>query len=348
MAHALVTGATGFIGSQLVDLLLERGATVTCLVRQSSNSELLVRQGVRLSYGDVREPASLPAAVADADVVYHLAGLTKAHSRDEYCKVNEAGVRNLLEACAARTNPPTVIHVSSLAAAGPTADGRLRTEADPATPVANYGLSKRDGELVAESFASKLPVTVVRPPVVLGPRDVTSAALFRSIKRIRSFAVLGKGRIVSAVYVRDLANGIILAAEKGERLLPCCVAPSSAGASATENGSNGHGYYFFAADESPTFSQFMRMVARSINRPYALAVRIPFAALWTMGAFGEAIGRAFRRPVYLNLDRVREITAGHWACSAAKAKAQLGFAPAAPLADRINETAKWYRENGWL
>jgi nucleoside-diphosphate-sugar epimerase len=334
MPRALVTGASGFIGQQLVKMLVARGDEVACLVRKSSNSEPLTKLGAELRFGDVRDPASLPAAIADVDFVYHLAGLTKAASREEYCSVNETGVRNLVEACANRTSPPTVVVVSSLAAAGPTPEARLRTEDELAAPVSNYGFSKRAGELAAAAFAGKLPITIVRPPVVLGPGDIAGFPLFRSIKRIRSFVVLGKRRLLAVVDVRDLAAGIILAAERGERL--------------PADGKAGQGYYYLSADECPTYGELGRMIGRSIRRPFALAVRLPIVILWTICAIGELVGRIIRRPFYLNIDRARDVAGGHWGCSAAKAKAQLGFAPAAPLAERIRETSQWYREQGWL
>src|SRR3954468_22210316 len=103
MSRALVTGASGFVGQHVVEALLARGDEVACLVRKSSKSEPLVKMGARLRFGDVRDPAGLPAAVADADVVYHVAGLTRGHGRKEYCTVNEAGVRNILDACAKRS-----------------------------------------------------------------------------------------------------------------------------------------------------------------------------------------------------------------------------------------------------
>jgi nucleoside-diphosphate-sugar epimerase len=334
MSRALVTGASGFIGQQLVKMLVARGDAVACLVRESSNSEPLTKMGAQLRFGDVRDPTSLPAAIADADVVYHLAGLTRAHNREEYCSVNEAGVRNIVEACAQRTSPPTVVVVSSLAAAGPTRKAYLRTEGEPSTPASDYGFSKRAGEIAAEAYAAKLPITIVRPPAVLGPGDLPGFPLFRSVKRVRSFVVLGKRRLVAVIDVRDLAAGTILAAERGERL--------------AADGRPGQGYYYLAADECPTFGQFGRMIGRSINRPYALAVRLPMAILWVVCGVGSLVGRIIRRPLYLNLDRARDLGGGHWGCSAAKARAELGFAPAAPLPERIRQTAQWYREQGWL
>ncbi len=333
MSRVLVTGATGFIGKNLVAALAARGDDVTCLVRSTSSVAPLPK-ACRWATGDVTEPDSLPAAMAGVDVVYHLAGLTKANSYSHFCQVNEQGVRNVVAACAHRPTPPVVVIVSSLAAAGPTVEPRARTETDPLQPVSKYGRSKRAGELAAEALAAAVPITILRPPVVLGPGDVTGLALFRSIRRFRCYAVLRKPRVLSVVHVADLVSATIGAAQRGQRLI--------------NQSSDGHGYYFIAADEQLTFVELGRLVARAVGRPYAWKIRVPMAALWIAGAVGESLGQMTRRSRYMSLDRARDVAAGHWACSAEKAHRQLGFTVATPLAECIRQTAEWYRDHGWL
>jgi dihydroflavonol-4-reductase len=338
MARVLVTGASGFIGFQLVEALVKRGDRVRCLVRPKVNVESLRQLGVELCTGDVAVPEGLPAATAGAEIVYHLAGLTTANSLTTYCRVNETGVQNVLAACAGQTSPPVVVLISSLSAAGPTQDDeRFRTETDPPQPVSRYGKSKRAGELAAEKRASDVPITIVRPPIVLGPGDRTGVALFRNIRRFRSVVVVGAGRRLSVIHVSDLVSALIAAANRGKRL-PGPTAQTNAG----------HGYYFVAADEHPTFAELARMVGRTVNRPDVLKIRMPSLLLWTVGGIGEAVGQLTRRARYLNLDRAREVAAGHWICSAEKARRELGFVPGAPLPQRIAETTQWYKDHGWL
>lgn len=352
MARVLVTGASGFIGQQLVAELLARGDEVTCLVRTSTSTKSLEKLDVRLLAGDVTHPTSLPAALNGIDVVYHLAAATRGNTLAQYCKVNEVGVRNIVETCARRTSPPIVLMVSSLAAAGPTPDAnRPRTEVDLPSPVSNYGRSKRAGELAAEAWAGEVPITIVRPPVVLGPGDRTGLALFRNIRRFRSFLVLGAGFRISVIHVSDLTAAIVAAAQCGQRLPARATSNRSIESSHDSVGSKsnpGCGYYFVAAEEHPTVAELCRMIARSVSRPRAWAIRMPLALLWTAGAAGQLTGAVTFRPRYLNLDRARELMAGHWNCLSDKACRELNFKCGVPLPERIQETAQWYRDQGWL
>ncbi len=351
MARVLVTGASGFIGTQLVSALVARGDDVRCLVRSTSAVDGRQKLTAQWITGDVTDSSTLPAAVADVDVVYHLAGITRANRNSDYVRANVTGTRNVIESCSQRTTPPVVVLVSSLAAAGPMADrNRLRTETDLPQPVSRYGASKLAGEHAAEAFADRVPITIVRPPIVLGPGDATGLALFKSIRRLRAFLVLGSERRVSIIHVADLNNALIAAAQIGERLPARATSVVETPSSTTANGSStdGCGKYFVAADEHPTFSELNRLVARAVNRPYAWAIRLPLAVMWATAVPGEIAGRITGKARYLSFERAREYTAGHWICSAEKAKRELNFAPAAPLAERLNQTADWYRQEGWL
>ena len=136
--------------------------------------------GMNLVSGDVSDPAALADAVAGKSVVYHLAGCTRTLNRHRFYQVNEQGPRNVIEACARQPQPPVVVMISSLAAAGPSPEGRLRVETDPCCPVSHYGWSKRAAELAAEQFADRVPITVIRPPIVFGESDCR-APLFKTI-----------------------------------------------------------------------------------------------------------------------------------------------------------------------
>jgi nucleoside-diphosphate-sugar epimerase len=354
MGSVLVTGANGFIGTQLVEALVGRGQNVACLVRQPLRADHLKSFAVRLVAGDVTEPASLKRAFAQIDgqfdVVYHVAGLTRARNRAEFFRVNETGTRHVLDACLRATTPPTVLLLSSLAAAGPSLDGRARTEADPALPRSNYGRSKRAGELAAIARSAEIPITIVRPPIVLGAGDITGLAMFRTMaRRGLHLVATRKAQRFSIVHVADLVAGLMLAAERGARLAaePRTAGDDSQAASATETSAD-QGYYYLTDPATPTFSELGRMIAAAVGRPRFREIRFPPAMVWSVAAVIEGGARLRRKASYLGLDKVRDALAGDWTCSAVKATAELGFAPGADLEQRLCETADWYRRAGWL
>ena len=339
MTKTLVTGASGFIGSHVTAALVAQGDEVTCLARKTSLVDPLRKLGVRVLHGDVSDPDSLSAAVAEQDVVYHLAGCTRTLDRRSFYAVNHRGTANLVEACARRATPPTLVIVSSLAAAGPVADGRPRIETDPLHPVSYYGRSKRAGECAAEAMADRMPITVVRPPMVVGEADLMSLPLFRSIARFGVHMMpRWREHRISVIHADDLSRLLILAAQRGQRL----TAPRGDACQSAQ------GYYFAAADEDPLYSDFGRMIAEAARRHLLIIVPTMPPVVWAVASAGEAVARIRRVPIVMNFDKAREITSGLWLCSAQKAAADLGFCVAAPLRERIFQTMEWYRREGWI
>ncbi len=337
MSRVLVTGANGFIGAHLVRALVTHGDDVSCLVRIGACLDRIRDQPVRLCYGDVTQPATLHSAVRNMEIVYHLAGATRASGR--FQEVNSIGTGYVAQVCAEQTRPPVLVLVSSLAAAGPAPTGRVRHEIDRPIQVSQYGRSKRAGELNAQRFAHRVPITVIRPPIVLGEMDRVGLDLFRCVARYRVAFVPGLARHRhSVIHARDLAQLLILAAERGKRLRP-----------GLENGSGtSQGYYFAASEANPSFDELGRMIAAALEQPYVLCIPVAMPLVWLMAGGGELLSRLARRPVYLNLDKAAEVTAGAWVCSGRAACEELGFRVGACLQQRIRETATWYRQVQWL
>jgi nucleoside-diphosphate-sugar epimerase len=330
----LVTGGSGFIGSHLVRRLTERGCQVSCLVRATSRVEELRATGARLIVCDIADRAGIARAIAAANarVVFHLAGLVLALDAEDFMRVNAGGVEAVAQACAEQPERPVLVLVSSLAAAGHSGD-RPAIESESAAPVSDYGRSKLAGEQVAMRYADTLPITVVRPCIVFGAGDRGMFEVFKPIARSGLHAVVGSGdNSFSLIAVADLIDCLVLAAEQGERLAP---------------GIAGRGIYFAAA-EDVSFADLGPLIARALGKPSPRILRMPAWSLRSIGWFGDVVSRIRGRPGWVGRDKIREVLAGSWTCSSAKARQQLGWSPAAPLADRLRETAQWYRDARWL
>jgi nucleoside-diphosphate-sugar epimerase len=256
-------------------------------------------------------------------------------------QVNADAFRNVVAACADRPTPPTLVSVSSLAAAGPSSLGRPRTESDPAAPVSHYGRAKRAAEQIAEQYADRVPITIVRPPIVFGEGDVNMRNVFRSIFRWGGHVALGVARSqYSLIHVRDLVDALVLCGESGSRLQP----------PGTPDGAGGpRGYYFVAMDEQPTFAELGHLIGQSLGRSSVRVLRSSGPVfLWSAAAIAEGISRVRGEPYIFNFDKAREALAGHWTCSSQTIRRDLGFAPSTPIFERLRQTADWYRQKNWI
>jgi nucleoside-diphosphate-sugar epimerase len=341
MKRVFVTGASGFVGKNLVHLLVQRGYQVRCLVRPTSSVDFLQELGVELCSASLTDSAALRDSMAGCDSVFHVAGLTQAFSREELLRVNATGSACVAEACSEQLEPPALLLVSSLAAAGPCPRGTIRTEADRPAPISHYGHSKRAGELAVEPFADRVPITVVRPGVVFGPWSRTMLPIFRPIARFGIHVVpTFSPPPLSMIHSEDLANLMMLAAERGTRIRPnpC---------SETEFG-RPKGYYFACDAEYPDYAELGRMIGRALQRRRVWCCHLADPFPWLVAGAVELVSRLRRRADILNLDKMREAHACSWASSPQAAQQDFGFQPARPLADRLRESADWYRENKWL
>ncbi len=315
----LVTGATGFIGGHLVETLCASGERVRCLLRRPARTALPSAAEVVLA--DLSSPRSLPQALEGVDAVIHLAGTTKALAPAEYYTGNAAASENLARAAAGR--PLRFVHVSSLAAIGPSPDGApLREDAGP-NPVTHYGISKLQGE---QAVLAAIPdAVIVRPPVVYGPRDTDVFQLLQSVCRGLVVEIAGGPRWFSAIYVHDLVRGLIT----------CARHPQARGA------------YFLSHPKALTWSEFGAAAAAIVGRrPRTVTVPVPLA--FATGLAAECWSRMRRRPGIVSRDKIREALFPHWTCDPSRAAADLGFAAATSIGDGLAHTLSWYKEAGWL
>jgi nucleoside-diphosphate-sugar epimerase len=324
--RVLVTGASGFIGGNLVDRLLAERAQVTCLVRPGSNLSRLDSQRLTLMTGDLTDPASLPPAVQDVDVVLHVAGATKGARRGDYFQANLEATRNLLRACQDYgPEGQKFLFVSSLAAAGPSSGPPLTEDLEP-HPVSAYGASKLAAEKAVLEFGQRRPVIIIRPPVVYGPRDRDTLLLFKSVQKGIN-VIPGRGtQRVSLVHVDDLVTGIIQAVRREQaygRVYYIC----------------GDGHY-----DWQTIGDYL---GRVLRRRF-ITLYVPWGVMRLVALGGTVTSQFTRSPTLMGLDKLRDIRQSNWLCTYERAKAELGFQPTIDLFTGLTTTAAWYKEMGWL
>jgi len=323
----LVTGANGFVGARLCEVLLERGYTVRALVRETSDLFRLEGVDVEFVYGDLGDMPSLNKAVDGVDIVIHTAGRIKAPNLQIYMEANKLGTRNLLEAVVGRApGIQRFVYISSLAAGGPGQDDRPVTEDDPPRPVTPYGASKLAGEKETLSFANKLPVTVVRPPAVYGPGDTQVLGFFRTVCwHLKPYFGNGTAQL-RLVYVDDLVKGIILAAEH----------PNAVGE-----------VFYIAEDKSLTWLELENIIAREA-KVWAVPIRIPRWFVRSVATLSEWACKPTKKTPALNRHKAEDFLQTNWTCSVAKASRMLGYRCRFPFEKGAAITIKAYREKGWL
>jgi nucleoside-diphosphate-sugar epimerase len=326
--RVLVTGATGFLGSHIAEQLARQGHAVRVLVRRTSDRTFLQGFDAEEVLGEVTQPDSLPPVVDGVEVIVHAAGLTKARSAAEFEAVNAGGTANLLAALKPDQPLQRFVLISSLAAHGPSEDGRSRPlDAAPA-PVTAYGRSKLRAEEIVRSWATAgRAATIIRPPVIYGPRDRQLLPFFQ-LARWRLAPLLGGGsNAVSCVYVEDAARAAALAAAAEDE------SPIAA----------------YTLDDGVvyTWRDLLAAVEGAVGRK---ALRLP-SPPWAFAAAAlvtELYGRLRRQAVSFTREKVIEMRQRYWVCSHDEIGRDLGWQPEVGLSEGAALTAAWYRQYGWL
>ncbi len=320
---ALVTGATGFVGGHLTEALLRRGDQVTALARSPLKAVALSSQGVRVVPGDLHDRSALEGAAQGQDVVYHVAGLVAARNESEFLRANRDGTQNILTAATSAGSPRFVL-VSSLAAAGPSSRGAPLRGSEAPHPVTAYGRSKLAAEQAVK--AGSLKWTIVRPPIVYGPRDREILKVFR-LARLRIAPVFGDGtQELSAVHAADLAEALV--------------------AVANSSGTVG-GTYTACHPEVFTSAEFGRAVGIAMGLPVA-TVRIPYQIGRAVLSITGMAAQLARRTTILTADKANEFFQPAWTGDPAPLTRDSGWRAAHDLERGLADTYRWYRQAGWL
>ena len=323
----LVTGATGFVGANLARALLADGYRVRALVRPASDRRALTGCAVDIALGDVLEPDTVRRAVADCEIVFHVAGdyrLWAPDSRRLY-RVNVDGTRHVLEACA-QAGVARVVYTSSVGTLGIPRNGQPGTETTPVglrDMVGPYKRSKWLAERVAEEYAAHgVPVVIVNPSNPIGPWEVKptpTGQLIVDFLHGRMVATLDTG--LNLVHVADVARGHILAAQKGRV-----------------------GEKYILGNWNGSLAQICAKLADVTGLP-APRFRAPYALVWLAAVANEGWARATRRPPRIPLTGVR-MARKHMYFSPEKAVRELGL-PQTPVVQALQDAVEWFVTHGY-
>jgi nucleoside-diphosphate-sugar epimerase len=324
----LVTGGSGFLGSHVAEQLSAAGHQVRALVRKSSNRKFLsTLQNLELAEGSVEDRKSVDAAMKGVDAVVHSAGAVKALHEAAFFECNTQGTVNLLEAAIEHApNLKRFVHVSSLEACGPSLD-RKPVPLDQERPVTAYGRSKLAAEKEVIARKEKLPVVILRPAAIYGPRDVEILEAFRAVQK-RQYPVIGDGSMLGCyTYGPDCARACVQAID-----------------AKTTSGS----IYFVDDGEPMSMARAMgEVLPEALGRKPLFRMGIPFPVL-SLASFGvEAYGKVRGKAMMLTREKVAMLK-HHWVCESQKTQDDLGWKPEVRFTDGVRLTAKWYQDNGWL
>jgi nucleoside-diphosphate-sugar epimerase len=323
----LLTGASGFVGSHILERLRARDIETVLLLRPASDLRFIQPHlpSVQVRHGSINDPASLQAALAGITDVIHCAGLTKARSSSEFLQGNQLGTRNVVAAVNAQSGRVRrLVHISSLAAIGPAGADNPAREEDPPHPVSDYGRSKLAGELEVRNQC-RAEFVIIRPPAVYGPRDNAFLSLFQAVNR-HVLPRPSATQALSLVFVQDLAEGIVT----------CLEHPAAAGKA-----------YFVAARQVVTGRDIANEIAAQINH-WTVPLPLPATLLWPVCAFRELWSRLTRKVSLLNLQKFAELRASGWVCDPSRLARETGYECKTMLKDGVAQTLAWYRQNHWL
>lgn len=325
----LLTGATGFVGSHVADVLIEQGHQVFFIARSTSNMRWLEGKPVTRVEGSLFDVESLRTAVTGMDVIIHVAGLTAAKNEAEFLKGNLGATQNLIDAVRAY-NPgiKRFVHISSLTVCGPapSMEQPITEEQTELRPLTAYGRTKKLAEEAIRQ-AQDIPWTIVRPPAVYGPRDTAILSFFQAVhKGVATIVGFGDSR-VSLVHVRDLARGIVLAAFNEVAVYQT---------------------YFISSDEIYSWPQIVDVTKTAMGKSVVLPVRLPHALVLAIAGTVGFVGKLLGKPPVLDYEKGLDLIQPYWICSTEKARHELGYRQEMSLIQGIRETVQWYREYTWL
>lgn len=324
---AVVTGASGFVGSHLVDFLLENNFKVKCIVRKTSNIKWLKDKDAEVHICELTDKDGLRKVFIGADYIFHVAGIVKSKKPEGYFKGNVDTTKALLEtAVEFKDKIKRFLIVSSQTATGPSLFNNPVAEEDNCRPITTYGKSKLAQEELAKSFMDKIPITICRAAAVYGERDTEIFIFFKTFSKGLMTSIGLKDKQVSLIHVADLVRGLYLAA--------------------ISEGSIGK-IYFITSEKYYTWKEIGDVTSKVMNRK-ALKVKVPHFIVYVIAAIAQFFSMFSSKAATLNIEKGRDITRPAWISDFRKAYKDFGFKQEISLEEGIKRTIDWYKKIGWL
>jgi len=321
--RAFLTGASGFIGSYLVEDLLQKKWQIKALLHKSNISR---EEEIEVIRGDIRDIHALRNALRGTDVLFHLAAALGSAiiNQKEFFDVNVVGTKNVLKAAQAE-NVKKIIHLSSAGVLGSIRQNEIAAEDYSLHPRSSYDESKLEGERFALQMAGEgLNIVIIRPGWVYGPGDRRTFKLIKAIDK-KKFVLVTKGKTwQTPIYIDDLIKGILLCAEKGKK----------------------GEIYNLAGGEVLSVREIVETIASATGKkipPFTL----PFFPVKFTAWIAEKIFFLLKREAPLNRAKLSFFIHPK-PLSIKKAEKDLGFAPQINLKNGMDLTVRWYKEHNWL
>ena len=327
----LITGASGFIGSFIVEEALRRGFETWAAIRKSSSLSFLQDERIHTIELNLSSEEQLKEQLKkhQFDYVVHAAGVTKCLHKEDFFRINTEGTKHFVRALTAtQNNLKRFVYISSLSIMGAIREQQPYQEIredDKAQPNTAYGKSKLDAEQWLDTVEG-LPYVILRPTGVYGPRERDYFMMAKSIKAHTDFAVGFKQQDITFIYVTDVVQAVFLACEKGVT-----------------------GRRYFLSDgevyQSSTFSDLIR---KELGNPWWIRITAPLWLLRIITFCGEYVGKITGKVTALNNDKYYIMRQRNWRCNIEPARRELGFEPKVKLEEGVKRSIAWYKENNWL
>ena len=335
MERILITGASGFIGSFIVEEALAKGMEVWAAVRKSSSRAFLTDSRIHFIELSLNDAPKLCEQLQGHafDYVVHAAGVTKCLHAEDFHQVNTVGSQNLVEALLTTKQPlRRFIYISSLSIFGPIREQQPYQEIredDTPQPNTAYGKSKLATERWLDGLAAKgvdFPYVILRPTGVYGPRERDYFMMAKSIKQHVDFSVGYTQQDITFVYVSDVVQAVFLAIDHGKT-----------------------GSKYFLSDgevyQSRAFSDHLR---HCLGDKWLLRIKAPLWVLRAVTFCGEYWGRMTGKMTALNNDKYYILKQRNWRCDIQPAIDQLGYNPQVKLEEGVRRSVEWYKQQHWL